>query len=1087
MTGNHVAANLLMLMFIVGGAMLAPSIKQEVFPEVTLDVVSITVAYPGASPEEVEDAIVVAIENEVRGIDGVKEVTANAGEGVASVSVELMTSANRDRTVNDIQQAIDRISSFPQEAEEPIIAVASNRQQVISLIIYGDTSEQALRALAEQVRDDLLQSSNITLVQLSGIRAPEISVEISQEQMRQYNLTLDSIARSIGLASIELPGGGLKTESGEVLLRVTERRDFGQEFEDISVVSRPDGTQVKVRDLGEVVDGFQDVDREAFFNGKRAVRVSVFRVGDQSPITIAEEVKTYMDEKRGDLPPGVDFAVWNDRSEIFRDRIDLLLRNAQMGLILVLVVLGLFLEIKLAFWVTLGIPISFLGAMLFMPGLDVSVNMISLFAFILTLGIVVDDAIVVGEAVYKHRQDGMDVFDAAVAGVREVAGPVVFSVLTTVIAFMPMMFLPGTMGKFFIVIPLIVIPILLLSLVESLLILPAHLSEDKVPLLFRPIVWVVRLIETVVLFPFRSFLPEETGKHRGFLGLFTRAQEAFSNFFERFIAWTYLPIARAAVSARYLSLALALSMLILTFGYIGSGAMKFSFLPDTEGDVITANVRLPFGVPVERTEEVQAHILAKSKEVLAQYGGEESLSRGIYSQVGAITAGGGPGGSATSNGSHLGQVSVFLVPNDDRTFTTGDFAQQWRDSIGEMTGVDNLNLVYKIGPSAGAPIDIELSHPSKEVLESAARELSEILKEYGGVQDIDNGILLGKEQLDLRLKPEARALGITQTDLARQVRNACFGAEVLRQQRGRDEMRVYVRLPEDERSSEYNIEELLLRTPQGGEITLEEAAFIDRGRAYTEIQRKDGRRVLHVTADVNTDVTTANDVIASLESEVLPQLLERTPGLTYTKAGEQEDQAEAMGALARGFGLALLAMFALMAVAFRSYFQPLIIMAAIPFGIVGAIIGHVIMGYGLSIMSMFGIVALAGVVVNDSLVLIDAINSLRAQGMDTFEAVIAGGQRRFRPILLTSLTTFFGLMPMIFETSVQARFLIPMALSLGFGILFVTFIALLLVPSIYMVLEDIKNLVSQVHRAFKGGSAAKSSTPSNQGHAAPHA
>lgn len=1031
MANNSVAANLLMLVFIVGGLMLSSRIKQEVFPEVSLDTVSISVAYPGAGPEEVEQGVVLAIEEAVRGIDGVKKVRSSARESVGSVRVELLTGEDPNEVLNDIKSAVDRITSIPRDAERPVISLLSNRQQVVSVVIYGDKTEAELKSLGDEIRDELLGDKRITSVELGGTRPPEISIEVPQENMRRYNLNLQQVAGAVSAASVELPGGGVKTPGGEVLLRTTERRERGWEFEDITVLAQPDGTRVRVGDIATVVDGFQEVDRKASFNGKRAVRVDVYRIGDQTPVSVADAVKEYIERKTPELPDGVALAVWNDQSEMFRDRMDLLLRNAYFGVALVLLVLGLFLEIRLAFWVTLGIGISVLGAMLFMPAMDVSINMISLFGFILTLGIVVDDAIVAGEAIYHHRQEGMGVVESSIKGIQEVAGPVVFSVLTTVMAFMPLLFVPGIMGKFFKNIPMIVIPILLVSLLEAVFILPAHLAHTS------------------------------KDDPRGPLKYVHRLQQRFSRAVEAFIYGYYKRFAEFVFGYRYVALAIGFAVLFAGFGVVGGGRIKFTFMPKVEGDVITANVQMPFGTPVADTERVAQTVLEQAQKVLAANGGEAKLSRGIYADIGANRSGGGPGGAGTSGGSHLAYVQVFLARADEREMTTSEFANQWRSSVGEVPGVESLQFQFNIGPGSGQPVQLELSHRDPQTLELAASRLAEIMATYAGVFDIDDGYTLGKDQLDLKLRPEARALGLTESDLGRQVRGAFFGSEVARQQRGRDELRIFVRRPLEERTSEADIENMLIRTPAGGEIPLAQAAQVSRGKSYTSIERIDGKRVLTVSADIDETVTTTAEVVQNLMTAVLPGLSRDMPGLTFGPAGQEQDRAESLGGLRVGFMFALFAMFALMAMAFKSYFQPLIIMIAIPFGFVGALGGHLLLGFDLSMISMMGIVALSGVVVNDSLVLVDAVNTYRADGMSTWDAVVAGTTRRFRPILLTSLTTFFGLAPMIAEQSPQAKFLVPMAVSLGFGVLFTTVIALLIVPCLYLFLED-------VFRLFKG-------------------
>ena len=1025
MAQNSVAANLVMLVFLVGGLLMISRVKQEVFPEFDLDQVIIQIPYPGASPAEVEQGVILAVEEAVRGIDDVKEVRSTATEGMGVVSVELVLGANPDRALADIKSAVDRVTSFPEDIERPVVSLALMRRQVISLVIYGDKSEAELRRLADRTRDELLDMPEITSVELDGVRPLEISVEVPQAELRRYGLTLDEIARTIRAASVEMPGGGVKTRSGEVLLRTAERRDRGSEFENIVLLSRPDGTQVRVGDVAEVHDAFREVDQEAFFDGQRAVMVNVFRMGDETPIGIADVVKKYVEDNRDRFPAGVSITTWNDSSEIFADRIDLLMRNAMMGLVLVLLTLGLFLEIRLAFWVTLGIPISFLGSMLFLPVTGVSINMISLFAFIVTLGMVVDDAIVVGEAVYKRRQDGESPLDAAIGGVREVAMPVVFSILTTCIAFMPLMFVPGARGKFFIVIPIVVIIVLLISLLESLFVLPSHLAHTK------------------------------AAKETGIGGFLHHQQQKVSRLLEWLIERVYRPLLHLALRWRYATIALGIATLLGTLGMWVGGRIQFTFMPKIESDIVNANLELPFGTAVEDTRLAEEHLLATLREAIADVGGEEDV-RGIFSSIGSGSGSGGPFGGGGQAGSHLARVTVQLVPAGERGFGAADLVQEWRERAGDIAGAESLKFDYSTGSGGGQPIDIELSHPDMETLESAATRLAGAIAAYSGVRDVDDGFTAGKQQLDLTLRPEARSLGVTESELARQVRAAFYGAEAVRQQRGRDEVRVFVRRPRGERTSLHDVEQMIIQTPQGGEIPLGQAADVDRGHAYTQIKRTEGRRVINVTADVVPGEANANEVVASVLKDVVPDLQADYPRLQWAMGGEQKSQAETMGALGRNFGMALIAMLGLLAIAFRSYVQPLIVMGAIPFGIVGAVIGHLMMGYDLSLLSMMGIVALSGVVVNSSLILIVAINEYRASGLSLMDGLLAGGTRRFRPILLTSLTTFLGLAPMIAETSMQARFLIPMAISLGFGVLFATFITLFIVPASYAVVEDVK-------------------------------
>ncbi len=1047
MAKNPVASNVLMLILIVGGLVtLASGIKQEVFPEVELDIVAVNVTYPGASPAEVEQAVVLAVEEAVRGIDGVKKVTSSATEGQAATFVELLLNTEQDRALNDIKSAIDRITSFPEDAERPTVSLLSNRQQVISLVLYGDVDEATLRSVAEDSRRALLQDARITYVELSGIRPLEISIEVPQAQLRKHGLTLDEVAARVRAASVELPGGGVKTQAGEVLLRTTERRDSGSEFGNIILLSQPDGSQVRVRDVANVRDGFREIDKEATYNGKRAVMLNVFRVGDETPLTVSAAAKEYVASLQQTLPQGLHAAQWLDTAEMYEGRLSLLIGNARIGLLLVLLTLGLFLEARLAFWVTLGIPISFAGSLLFFPASDVSINMISLFAFIITLGMVVDDAIVVGEAIYKQRQDGKGRLEAAIGGTKEVAQPVIFAILTSCVAFAPMLFVPGPMGKFFRVIPIVVISVLLISLVESLLILPAHLSHPMpwwLRIVLSPYLWVMRAVEKLNM----------------------------AHWLQHHIQYTYVPLLNKALRWRYFTIAAGVALLIGTMGYV-AGRIPFTFLPKVEGDMITAHLKMPVGTPVSETERISDRIAAVAQSIVdtedAKLEGT-TISRGLYEEVGAMTTiEPTPEGTLGKDGSHYGTVMMYLVDAGERGLTTQQFVHRWRDEIGEIPGAESLTFSYEVGVEPGKPIDIQLIHDDVTTLEAAAERLATEIGSYAGLRDIDSGVTKGKDQLDFRLTDAALSQGLTEFDLARQVRASFFGAEAVRQQRGRDEVRVYVRLPLEERRSLYNVEELIVRTPMGGEMPLSQAAVVTRGQAYTVITRTDGRRNISVTADVADEDANSNEINGQIRERELPQLLADIPGLSYSFGGEQERQAETMGALGVGFLLALIVMFSMLAVAFHSYTQPILVMSAIPFGMVGAVWGHVVMGFSLSLMSMMGLIALSGVVVNDSLILIVSINRYREEGMSTWEAVVAGGARRFRPILLTSLTTFFGLAPMIVETSVQARFLVPMAVSLGFGVLAATMIMLLIVPCSYLILEDARRNAGNFFARLRG-------------------
>lgn len=1009
MAGHSVTANLLMLVLLIGGFLMGRNITKEVFPDFDLDLVEITVAYPGASPEEVERGILLAVEEAVQGLEGVQEVRSVAREGSGTVTVEMIEGENVQKLFQDIRNEVDRITSFPDDAEEPMVAIATRKRYVVSLALYGDQSEQVLREYAEFLRDRLIQESAVTQVDLSGVRNYEISIEIPQDTLRAYGLTIEEVAARIRRASVDRPAGAIKTQGGDILVRMKERRDYGREFARIPIITSSDGTQLLLEDIAVIKDGFEETDASATYNGKPAVMLDVYRVGDQTPISVSDAVKAVVAEVNKTFPPGLSVDLRNDLSEIYRQRLGLLLKNGYLGLGLVFILLALFLEIRLAFWVSLGIPISFMGSMFFLPAADMSINMVSMFAFIITLGIVVDDAIVVGENIYHHHQRGADWYDAAVRGTREIAMPVNFSILTNIVAFMPMLFVPGFMGKIFGQVPIVVISVFLISLVESLFILPAHVGHQK------------------------DWQP------RGVFGWMVVRQQRFSGAFLRAVGRWYGPFLDASLRWRYVTIAVGAGILLLTLGYVKSGRMGFELFPKVESDYAMVTATLPFGTAYEKTAAVQKTLVSAAQAVAAENGGNR-LMAGIYAEIQNNTA----------------TVRFYLTPPDVRPASTAEVTALWRERVGSLAGLESLKFESDAGgPGRGAAVSVELSHPSMAVLEQASAALAESLRFFPNVTDIDDGFSPGKRQIDFQIRPEARSLNLRAEEVARQVRHAYYGAEALRQQRGRNEVKVMVRLPRSERASESSLEQMILRTPAGGEIPLQTAVTLSNGRAYTDINRRDGRRIVTATADVRPR-SAAGQVTASLRTEILPELQDRYSGLLYSFEGSQADQRESMQSLVKGLLAALLVIFAMLAIPLNSYIQPVVIMIAIPFGIVGAVLGHLIMGYSLSILSMFGIVALSGVVVNDSLVLIDFANRKRLDGMSSHDAILGAGLHRFRPIILTTLTTFCGLMPMIFETSRQARFLIPMAISLGFGVLFATGITLILVPALYMIIEDFR-------------------------------
>ncbi len=1052
MAQNAVAANLLMGVFIIGGLVISGSVKQEVFPEFSFDQVNVSVAYPGASPEEVEKGVLIAIEEAIRGLDGIKEVISSAGEGMGSVRARLLIDADQERALTDIRGAVDRVRSLPEEIERPTVSLLQARQRSISVVVYGDVDHETLREQAEIIRAGLVATTLVSQAEVTGLPLREISVEITEENQRRYGLTLDQVAQRIRNASIELPSGRIRSASGELLIRTAQRRELGQEFGDVLLVSQRDGTQLRLRDVAKVTDGFEEDQPEIWFNGSPAIEIQVYRVGNQTPIEITEAVTGYLADNV--MPRGITARTWSDKTKAFVGRIDLLKRNAISGLILVFVILGLFLEIRLAFWVMLGIPISFCGAFIFMSIFGASINMVSMFAFILVLGIVVDDAIVVGENIFRRRNEGMGLLDAAIQGAREVATPVFFAIATTVATFGPLLFVPGFSGKIFGMIPIVVIAVLFISLIESVFILPAHLAHSK-------------------------------QESRGLLGAIIRQQLKVSRLLERFIDGVYVPLARVSARHRYATMALAMATLIMTVGAVRGGFFSFSFLPKLESDFVTATVQLPLGTPLSTTRGYRDQLQERVDAVLAKFDQGGPVHEGILAVAGGtLGGGGGPGGERGGGKSpHVAQVRVNLVPQGERAFSSGDFARAWREAVGEMVGVERLNFRYSFGGGAGDPINVQLAHRDITTLEEVATRVAEHLESINGVTDVYPGYSPGKEQLNVKLSDQGRALGLTERELASALRSAYYGSEALRQQRGRDEVRVLVRRPRADRVTRASLERMVVRTRAGREIPLSAAAHFDRGRAYSSIRRIDGRRTINVTSDIDNTQANANRVLNEMRTGLLTDLVREVPGLTYSLEGQRREQSDSLGSLGQNFLFALLVIYCLLAIPFRSYAQPLVVMSAIPFGGIGALIGHQIMGFDLSIISIMGMVALSGVVVNDSLILLVATNEIRRDGASAEDAAVLGGARRFRPILLTSLTTAFGLAPMIFETSIQARFLVPMAVSLGFGILWATVIILFCVPALYLILEDVNRAYRWLYpepppSATSGGEREEPAEPS---------
>lgn len=1043
---NGVAANLLMLVLLIGGGAAAYTTVQEVFPEFSLDQVQIEVTYPGGSPEEVEQSIVRRIEDRIESVEGIDRILGTATENAGVVTAELKRGTDLSRARTDIKSEVDRITAFPEEAEEPIVTEVTNRQQALQVALYGDATERTLKELAQRTKDDLTQDPQISFVQIGGVRDYEISVEISRADLRKYGMTLGQVSGLVQQSSLDLPGGSIETANEEITVRTEGQNYTKANFEDIVLLSREDGTNVQLGDVAHVKDGFaENSDLITRFNGKPAAILNVFRTGDEQVLAVEETVQEYLnDELRPALPAGLDAAIWQNQAQNLRSRLNLLIKNGLLGLLLVVLTLTLFLAPRLAFWTSVGIFLSFTGTFIVMQYLDVSINLLSLFGFILSIGIVVDDAIVVGENVYAEQEAKGDPLEASIRGTQRVGIPVIFAVLTTVAAFSPLLFVGGTIGKFLGDIPLIVIIVLALSLVEVLFILPYHLSErpDR---------------ENAEGGRAPGARPPRDGEPNLLIRTLDRVRQWVATRLQTFVRGPLTTALRFATRRYGVTICGGVAILLIAFSFVGNGYISFEFFPSVQGKLVTAQLEMPAGTTPERTERITGRLQATGYEAINELEEEagQRLVENVYVTVGQQPrANSGPNQAGfTATKANVAEVSFEMIDPEERDVTSAQFEERWREATDAIPSARSLSFTANI-VSVGKPVSVEVSAPTEQRLDRAVGAVRDSLDRFAGVYDIKSDQEEGKREIELSLKPAARSLGLTLSDLAQQVRAAFFGVESYRLQRGQNEVRVYTRLPDDQRNALADLDDYRIRTPAGADVPLEEVATTSLSYAPSQINRQDGRRVVTVTADVNPSVTTGNEIKSALEARVLPSIQRAVPEMTYQFGGQQREQRKAQSALIIGFLLALFAIYALLAIPFRSYLQPFVIMGTIPFAWIGAIIGHLLLNISLGLLSIYGIVGLSGVIVNDALVMLDFANEERAGGRDWPDALVRAGQVRFRPILLTSLTTFLGLFPIIIEQSVQAQFLIPMAVSLGVGIIFGTFVLMLIVPSIAMLQDD---------------------------------
>jgi HAE1 family hydrophobic/amphiphilic exporter-1 len=1031
---NPVATNLLMLILIIGGAWSALTLNRETLPQLSFDIIQVSMQFDGATPADIEKGVVVKIEEAISGLEGIRKSFSHAYEDLGLVWAELEPGADNRKVMDEIKDEVEKIETFPEQAKEPRFVELARRQQVINIAVFGDQPERVLKEVANGIRDDLMATPVISQVEVYGTRDYEISIEVSETALRRYHLTFDQIRDIVRRSSLDLPAGDLKTPSQDIVVRTAGQRYTGPEFEAIPLIMRSNGTLITLGDIAQVIDGFEEADRLGRFNGQPGVLVSVFKSNEEDALAIADTVRNYVAEKGPLLPPGLSLSVWADTSRVIRGRLQLLTNNGLMGLVLVILCLWLFMNLRLAFWVAAGLPVAFMGAFWLLDLHGSTMNMITMFACIMALGLLVDDAIVVGENIYSHWRRGTHPVRAAIDGASEMAMPVIAAVLTTVAAFLPLFLMEGILGKFIAVLPVAMVAALLISLFEVFIILPPHLAHSLPP-------------------PDQQRAPQRRWERWT-----QRLRQDIDAAIDWQITRVYLPVLRRAMELRLVVVAAAVAVLLLMLGLVLGGHINFYLFPKTDVDTIMARVTMPPGTPLQQTLQVTGRLETMAQKLNQYFQARGAAGDRVVQRM--MTVVGSQSGFNPEVGSHAGEVTLELLPVEHRGISSNDILAKWREFTGEIP--DALALTFgtpEMGPPGGAPIEVRLISDSFADLRQVADQVKAELATYPGVLDIQDDFRPGKLEAQLALKPAGRAVGLTLADLASQVHQGLFGAEAVRLQRGRDDVRVMIRYPAAERRALGDLETIRIRTPDGREVPFAEVATATLSRGYALIKHSDRHRVVTVTADVDTNVANAEKMLADLRSRFLPQLLVNYEGMRYSFEGQHHETQRSVSSLYRGFVLALLLIYAILATVFHSYVQPLIVMSTIPFGLIGAVLGHVIMGHDLTMMSLFGLVALSGVVVNDSLVLLDFINRTVHRGTPIFQAVLMGGQVRFRAIMLTSLTTVAGLLPILAEKSLQAQFLIPMAISISFGLMFATFLTLLLVPALYMLLHDIRRLL----------------------------
>jgi multidrug efflux pump subunit AcrB len=1029
---NPLMINMLMLITIVFGLISMTGLNREMFPSVVLDQVRISVAYPGASAQEVETGIIFKVEEAIEGIADFDIVQATARDNFASVLITLKSGSDLNERIQDVKNAVDGIIGLPADAEKAIVSGVIRTRAAITMVLHGTADRESLRQWAEHLKDDLLELDEISLVDVTGIPEREIAIELSEANMRGYNFTFDEIANKIRAYSMDMSGGSLKTESEELNIRIYGRRTEAAEYAEIPLRTDKDGRTIKIGDIAEVREDWEDNPVASWYDGENSITIEVKKTDSEDTITITSAVNEWVELKNQQLPGNLQLEVLRDSSIALRQRIEMLVKNFVIGLILVGLTLTLFMNLRLSFWVAMGIPISYAGMFFLFGFTPATINVISLFGMILVLGIVVDDAIVVGENIFQQVERGHSATKAAIIGTYEVSPAVFASVSTTIVAFIPFFFIEGRMGMFIWQMALAVILALSISLFECLIILPPHLAHSK--FLKNP----------------------ELAKKKNVV------RRVLDDWIEKLINGFYNKSLRKLLGIHWVMVSSGLVFIMLTAGLVSGGVVKFSFFPRVDTDVITISVKLSPGTREARTLEVLNSIEKVSLGLKDKLRDTQSDNQEVLLSTSVIL---GPS-------SETGRVNLKLLDSEFREQSAHKITRLIKRALPVFPDVEELEA-GGMGRHFGLPVNVSLLGSDIHQLEEAAAWLESKMKEFPALTEIKDNREIGKRELQLSIKPEGAALGFSLREAARQVRQAFYGQEILRFQRGRDEIRVWTRLQEEDRDSVEKLKRLRLKSPTGAMVPFSEVLDIEVGRGFVEIQHQDGKRVANITADIDENAEDATDVVATLKGEVLPELLERFQGVSLSWGGEQEQQKQSNDSMKRAFPMALIVIMFILMITFRSVIQSFIVIAMIPIGIGGAILGHLMLGKILTIMSMFGTVGLAGIIINDSVVFIDRINREVLAGKKLEDALHSAGLRRFRPILLTTITTVVGMLPIILETSRQAQFLIPMAISVSFGLLFGTVFTVYVLPCIYLSISDLRRiygfLLNTLHGEFRIG------------------